>query len=221
MVTHERAGRWHRATAQALAMVFGSSCVVCGDLVGPVCDGCAPLPDVQHRRFEGLECYSGSSWADDTATLMLALKEDGVTRVASSLVPLLTAALDSATRGMPRGTATLVPVPTRRAADRRRGYRPVEVLLCAAGLPFRRALRVTGTVHDQRDLGREERARNTQGAFAVRGTAANLGRVILVDDVVTTGATLVNSAQALTSAGIDVVACMTVLSTPKRLITTT
>ncbi len=197
-------------------MVFGSQCVVCGAVTGPVCASCLPVPDVQHRSLPGgLPCFSGALWSDETASLMLALKQDGVTRIARELAPLLTAALDAAVPGG-SAPAMLVPVPTRAAADRRRGYRPVEVLLRAAGLPFQRAMRVTSAVQDQRELTRAERVRNTQGAFAVRRTAENLGRVILVDDVVTTGATLVNSAQALQSAGITVAASITVLSTPKR-----
>lgn len=199
-------------------MVFGSSCVVCGDLGGTVCATCEPVVDLQRRTLPGgLTCISGGQWADDTAMLMLALKEDGVTRVARHLAPLLAAAHGSAS-GVAATDATLVPVPTRMAADRRRGYRPVEVLLRAAGLPFQRALRVATTVRDQRELSRVERVRNTLGAFAVRKTLAEPGPVILVDDVVTTGATLENSAQTLRSAGFTVVASITVLSTPKRLI---
>ncbi len=216
-MVREHMTAWQRAWQQALALVFSSPCVVCGDLTGPVCDACAPVPLLQRRRLDGgLMCVSGASWGDETASVMLALKEDGVTRVARDLAPLLLAAHGSAIAGS-TARVTLIPVPTRPAADRRRGYRPVEVLLRAAGLPFRRALRVTSAVRDQRELGRDERARNTQGAFAVRRTAPILGPVIVVDDVVTTGATLVNSARTLTSAGFDVLASMTVLSTPRRL----
>ncbi len=216
-MTERRDGGWYRATQNALALIFGSPCVVCDDPNGPVCGACIPVPDVQHRVLPGaLECFAGARWDAETATLMLALKQDGVTRVARVLAPLLTTALGS----VPSTSLApvLVPVPTRAAADRRRGYRPVEVLLNAASLPFQRAMRVTRTVRDQRELGREERARNTQGAFAVRRTTSILAPVILVDDVVTTGATLANSAQTLRSAGIDVVACITVLTTPKRLV---
>lgn len=218
MMDSERGDAWRRAMQQALALVWGSTCVVCGDADGPVCDDCAPDADIQRRDVGGLPCFSGARWSEQTSPLMRALKEDGVTRVARQLAPLLTAALECVPLGAGAQGAVLVPVPTRAVADRRRGYRPVEVLLRTAGLSFQRALRVTSAVKDQRELSRIERERNTQGAFAVRRKVAFSQPVILVDDVITTGATLLNSAQTLRSAGATVLASITVLSTPKRLI---
>lgn len=206
---------WRAAADQALGLLLGSQCVVCAAPGAAVCEPCAPQPVVQRRRLnDGLLCLSGGEFDAHTAPLMTALKQDGVTRVARDLAPLLRAAYEAVST--PSARAVLVPVPTRAAADRRRGYRPVEVLMRAAHLPLYRALRVATAVRDQRELSRDERARNTLGAFAVRRTVAMSAPVIVVDDVVTTGATLTNCARTLTSAGFSVAACITVLSTPKR-----
>jgi predicted amidophosphoribosyltransferase len=66
----------------------------------------------------------------------------------------------------------------------------------------------------QKTLSIDERARNIEGVFEVDGAVAGR-RFLLVDDVVTTGATLMAAATALRSAGADVPAAAVVASTPK------
>lgn len=75
-------------------------------------------------------------------------------------------------------------------------------------------LRSVGAGVDQRALGRAARESNTEGMFAVRFVP---GRpVLLIDDVVTTGATLRAAAEALREAGVAVLGAVTVASTPLR-----
>ncbi|MEP6797352.1 MAG: phosphoribosyltransferase family protein, partial [Lapillicoccus sp.] len=72
---------------------------------------------------------------------------------------------------------------------------------------------------DQAGLGQEARARNLAGAYAVRSarTPGLVGRrVVLVDDVMTTGATLVEAARALRAAGAVVEAAVTLAATARR-----
>ena len=101
----------------------------------------------------------------------------------------------------------LVPVPLHRARLRQRGYdqalelaRPLAKVL---GSPLRPELlrRVRATAA-QSELGKAERARNLRDAFLAAG--ADLPRhVVLVDDVMTTGATLHAAARALHLAGVE------------------
>jgi predicted amidophosphoribosyltransferase len=111
------------------------------------------------------------------------------------------------------GAVLLVPVPSRRAARRTRGADPVRELALraaeiarSAGLSVqvRPALGHRRGVLDQAGLGAQARARNMSGALRVRAGA--LARVrgqacLVVDDIVTTGATLVAAAGALREAG--------------------
>jgi ComF family protein len=103
-----------------------------------------------------------------------------------------------------RTADVLVPVPLHPGRWSERGFNQAEELGRVAarrtGIPFRRlVVRMRPTV-PQTELDEEERRRNVRGAFAVSGTAAGL-RVLLVDDVVTTGSTLRECARALRRAG--------------------
>ncbi len=110
------------------------------------------------------------------------------------------------------GPATLVPVPSRRAASRSRGGDLVADLAARAARArrsegratvVRRCLQLRRHVRDQTDLGGAARRRNL--ASAMRARAAPSGPVVLVDDVVTTGATAQEGVRALRAEGADVV----------------
>lgn len=105
----------------------------------------------------------------------------------------------------PPADAVLVPVPSLPSAVRRRGYDHAARLAAVAarrtGLRSTRALSRSAGGFDQRGLGRSARAANLAGAMCARP----IGRpVILVDDVVTTGASLREACRALRAAGIPV-----------------
>ncbi|QNP39448.1 ComF family protein [Lysobacter solisilvae (ex Woo and Kim 2020)] len=120
---------------------------------------------------------------------------------------LLSQLLAESTAGLPRPDA-LVPVPLHRARLRRRGYdQALELarpLACALDLPLRvdllQRLRATAP---QSELSAAARRRNLRGAFAVAPHAPLPARVALVDDVMTTGATLHAAADALKRAGVQ------------------
>jgi len=101
----------------------------------------------------------------------------------------------------------LAPVPLHKRRLRSRGYNQ-SVLLARevgkrTGLPVMEdALVRTRNTRPQVSLSREERVRNVEGSFACTGKVKGL-RIILVDDVVTTGSTLSACAAALRAEGVE------------------
>ena len=121
------------------------------------------------------------------------------------------------TWGMLETPLTIVPAPTRRFAARRRGGDPVSRLAteAVAGHPdviVVPALRMKALARDSVGLGTSARERNIAGRVLLRGQRAKLlgTEVVIVDDIVTTGATACESVRVLRSAGVRVAAVLAI-----------
>lgn len=105
----------------------------------------------------------------------------------------------------PPGAALLAPVPLDAARRRARGYNQAEELARALAavwaLPLTTDLARTRPTRPQVGLDRAARRENVRGAFAWRGGPLAARRVLLIDDVMTTGATVEECAVALKAAG--------------------
>ena len=108
----------------------------------------------------------------------------------------------------------IVPVPLHRERQRERGYNQSELL--ARALSKRVQVQVRTDIlaravrtRSQVGLSAEERQANVAGAFICRGDAAEGRSILLIDDVMTTGATLESCAQALLSSGATRVSALT------------
>ncbi len=142
-----------------------------------------------------------------------ALKYDGQRALAQPLGAFMAARW----RRVGVGADVVVPVPVHATRLRDRGYNQAALLAREAalhlGLPMMELLRRRGETKAQHALGRSDRARNVGDAFAV--DPAHLRTVsgrwfLLIDDVLTTGATLSACAAALTDAGALAVSALTV-----------
>lgn len=212
------------ALLDAAALLLPVACAGCGVDDRGLCDGCAEAlrPSApRHRTLaDGTPVVAGLVYEGVVRAVIVAMKTDRP-RLARRLAPALAAAVAEAgvlaagPSAPVGGRLELVAVPSTRRARRRRGYDPVRVLLAGAGLPAARPFRTARPHAAQKTLDRTARAAGLDGIFAARGRLDGR-RFLLVDDVVTTGATLLAAAAALRSAGAEVPVCAAVASTPRR-----
>ncbi len=171
----------------------------------PVCGACKNV-DFAFETARAPLRYEGVG-----KEIVHALKYRGYTAVVDRLaVPLLSEAVDD-----PGRFDAVVPVPLHKARLRKRGFN--QAALLARGLAGRMSSHVSDTLQvvrstrDQVELSAAERRRNVAGAFSA-GTRAR-GRLLLVDDVFTTGATTSACAAALLRAGAAEVHAVTLCRT--------
>ena len=173
--------------------------------------------------------------------LLIAYKEHGHRGLRHELgdalfvatLALLSAPVPSAGRlhagglaGARGGPLVLVPVPSRQATVRARGHDPVRGLARAAAGQLRATGRSAAVcavlghrrpVVDQAGLDVPARRANLAGAMVVRRAAALRGvPVVIVDDIVTTGATAAEAVRALAECGAQVLGVAAVAITPRR-----
>lgn len=214
-----------------LDLLFPVSCAGCGDVGQMLCARCsAPLRAPARVRLptpcpESLPVpHAVADYAGSTRALILTYKEREGLALTTPLATALAAAVDAAVATSRRlgrqEPALLVPVPSTTAASRRRGYDPVLRLTRAS----RRGEVVTALRHgrgvsDSAGLSATDRRRNLDGALTVPAVARRRvsGRtVVLVDDVVTTGATLAEAARALRVAGARVPVAAVIAATVRE-----
>jgi predicted amidophosphoribosyltransferase len=218
-----------------LDLVLPQTCAGCGLPVNRWCSECAavlstaathPLgPCAPDPTPPGFPLTSaGAAYDGAVRAALLAHKERGrlaLVRPLGTLLAAAVAALPSYDAGM---GVLLVPVPSDPRAVRSRGHdhalrlaRSAARQLRGHGLPVTAAplLASARRVADQSGLGVDGRAANLAGALRARRPLGGL-RVLVVDDVVTTGATLSEATRALRAAGAQVVGAATVAATTRR-----
>jgi ComF family protein len=223
------------ALLDALAVLLPVECAGCGADDRALCAECRAAlgPEVSARDVGGLRVWAGLRYEGVARAVLLALKRDARLDAARALAPALAAALVAgrvAAQPHPAGRVAaqprietprietpllLVPIPGSRSAYRRRGYDPVRLLMARAGLHGIRVFAPARPHAAQKTLGVGDRERNLRGVFRLRRPVAG-HRILLIDDVVTTGATLREAARVLRDAGADVVGAVVVASTPRR-----
>jgi ComF family protein len=159
---------------------------------GPVCHRCAGRSPLV-TRSRAIGSYDGSLRA-----ILHAFKYDGC----RSLARGLGARLAIAASPMLSTADVVVPVPLHRRRQRARGFNQARELAAELGLPVLDVLRRIRATPSQTGLSALARRENMTGAFALRRNMDVAGlRVVLVDDVNTTGATIEACADVLRAGG--------------------
>jgi predicted amidophosphoribosyltransferase len=199
-----------------LDLVLPRRCVGCGAAGAGLCRSCVPLEPPIWVPHDALAVRAAAPYTGAVRAALLAYKERGRRDLAGVLGELLARAVPA----LPAGPALLVPVPSTRAASAARGGDHLLRLTRRAALlsgvrVATGALRFTRAVQDSAGLGIDARSANLAGALAAGGGPAG-AVAVLVDDVVTTGATLAEAHRALRAAGWPVASAAVLAATPLR-----
>lgn len=212
-----------------LELLLPQRCVVCSRPGVQVCESCrlaltrieAPLcercgaptawpvarcAECSGRRLAFASARAAVAYDDAVRALVREWKERGLRRLAALAADLVAGSLERP------GDTVLVPVPADRDRSLKRGHEPAAQLARELGrrweLPVERLLRRTRAGDRQRGLSQAARRANVRGAFAAARPIPIQTRVVLIDDVYTTGSTANAAASALRKGGarrVDVV----------------
>src|SRR3954469_13930806 len=193
-------------------------CVACGAWAGaaePLCRACRGRLPWLTADAQPDAVFPPAAYAGPARDLVAALKFRGATRTADAMAAAIVA---NAPPGWLDDGAALVPVPLHQARGRRRGFNQAERLAAAialrTGLATRDCLVRTGPRATQMGRSRAERLQALTGSIEKRAEPPRAA--ILVDDVTTTGATLMACATALSEAGAHEIKAIAYGRTPAR-----
>lgn len=203
-----------------LDLVLPLECGGCGAPSTRWCPTCAAAlsvrPDepliVAPRLDPGVPVFSLGRYAGVRREAILAVKERGRADLIGPLGTALAAGVNRLVGwGVVPCSTTLVPGPTRRSSARRRGGDPVTRIARASrppGTTVVPALRLAAFTRDSVGLTAVQRQANLAGR--VRLVSPVTGEVLLIDDVVTTGATICESVAVLQTVDVRVVAVLAI-----------
>lgn len=228
-----RIGEWASVAGDLL---LGAACPGCGRAGVGLCAGCRaalaatePYPTRPVPSPPGFPTAITAGPYDELMRQLISAHKERQAwlltpalgrRLARSAAPLLRAAGEA--------PVYLVPVPSSAAAVRSRGRDATAAIAAAAArrldrghagrVRMVRLLRPARRVADQSDLTEAERHANLAGAYAIRPARMprTPGKVIVVDDLVTTGSSIAEAVRVLTAAGLPVLGAAVTAATVRR-----
>lgn len=193
-----------------LNLLLPTGCALCAARGAPICEVCQSSLEWQPRFIfrDELPGVVVSNYETVEQKLIHSFKEKGQTSLLAYLAKPLVPALVRLSQGVSH--PLLVPIPSRGSNYLKRGFVPAKVFaqklnsMAKRPATFADLLSFNRSVADQSQLDVLSRSLNLKGSMS--GDQALAGRsVILIDDIVTSGATILEGARAAVSAGATVV----------------
>jgi predicted amidophosphoribosyltransferase len=205
-------------------IIFPSRCIGCSRLGISICSECRKQwhPHFYQRaiNFNGeiFPVFSAIQYSPIASRVLLSAKESQLKAADQLIVNGIVHPLKLFINRY--GPATLISIPSRKSANRKRGRNFLQEITAAVALevdlPYQSPLTHIRKVRDQSQLNLVDRSENISGAFSVSPDfmsqicAGNTGpKIIVIDDLITTGATLAEAIRALRTAGFTVLGAVT------------
>ena len=204
-------------------LIFPSRCIGCSQLGISICSTCRKSwhSHIYHRTIKVINTsypvISAIEYSPIASRVLLRAKEANQEAADQLLVSALSHSLRYFLKNF--GFGDLVPIPSRRSATRKRGRDFMQEITDSVAenesIKSLQILQHQRAVRDQSQLNSQQRNRNIAGAFSTSFNLAevrasgNIGPLIIVDDLVTTGATLAEAIRALRTAGFPVIGAVT------------
>ena len=195
-------------------IIFPVRCLGCSALGLEICSQCRSKwnPHIYRswsRTSPYFPIFSSIQYSTVASKVLLAAKENNIKLADDLLVQALQRSFHFCAKE--RGVGVLVPIPSRHAVARSRGRQFITELSLrlskGTGIETIEMLSHIRKVRDQSSLDAKQRLLNIEGSMKSLRYLSE--KVILVDDLVTTGATIHEGARALRENGIEVIAAVT------------
>lgn len=205
------------------ALIYPNRCPVCGEVIGANDCFCAKCSDILIKytgdfRIEGSSRFVAAyEYRAEMSEAVMIMKRGTMGNAPYAFGTELAARIRSA--GMDKADL-LIPVPMYRTDLRRRGANQAHLIAQELGRHLGIPVNGTAVIKSeetlpQKELKRHERIVNMHGAFTVRLPQEVAGkRIIVVDDVCTTGSTLAELTSALLASGAAEVCCAAACKVP-------
>ena len=194
-------------------LLFPTRCYGCNAIGLSICSTCRREwhPHYYLTHLNKIKVHSAILYSPTASKIILAAKENGLVG-ADRLI------IDAIVHVIKRGdftasNARLVPIPSAQGNRRRRGRDFIqeicEEISQQTQIPVLPLLTIVRKVSDQSGLSAKDRASNMHGAFGLKPGMFPRGDLLLIDDVVTTGASVSEATRALQSGGLRVLGSVT------------
>jgi ComF family protein len=201
-----------------LDILLPAPCVLCSKTGPAICSNCLDRLALQAVQIElgNLTGFRFSQYDEDSSIIVRAIKEAGFT----ALLPLLAKTM---LLSWPfQDDVVLVPIPSSKANYRKRGFSHTDLFAKAlkkygTGITVANLLISSRDRLDQVNLDPRQRLENLNEAFRAVSSKTLKGRAILLDDVLTTGATMLEASRCLVQSGIEVAGfCVLAQTRPRK-----
>ena len=204
-----------------LQLIYPPNCLICFAADSEICLVCSAnwRQDVKVGQVMKIPLYFTNFYNSDSAKIILAAKENGNQIAKDLLANSIAQSIRKAVTDLNlSGQIALVSIPSSFAAVRKRGRDHIQDLtikiisitdtdgISLVNLPI---LKISRKLKDQSNLNKAQRLSNMSGAYLATSSESSFNNLIIIDDLITTGASIQEGIRALSGINLRPVAIIT------------